>query len=219
MSNNMALNTQQTFNTTEQVSLVQTYLAQANRYLQQKYDQCPAIVRLTILIFAVLSTIPIVCFTVFIASATMGCLIVFGIGIAGVLVRQLEMDPASFFFCKGSLPQSNCTCSRQGECAAIISAVFLVPTLAIVQLLYFTALAVISLSFSCFRIFLYGFAIINPSAARKVQDIVEKKAKNMMILFHGFSIFISRKLMRKTKQTIEHALQYYQSLQYDDYTE
>lgn len=97
MGSKMTENTRQVVNTVKQFSIVQNYITPATQYVLQKYRQCPAVVRFSLLTFAALSAVPVACFTGFMAMVTLGCLIVAGIAFTIVEVRKSRC----FFFWGG----------------------------------------------------------------------------------------------------------------------
>ena len=89
MGSKVTENTRQVVNTVKQFSLVQKYITPAAHYVQQKYRQCPAVVRFSLLTFAALSAVPVACFMGFMAMVTIGCLIVAGIAFTIVEVKKV----------------------------------------------------------------------------------------------------------------------------------
>ncbi|GJJ68710.1 hypothetical protein EMPS_01056 [Entomortierella parvispora] len=145
MGNKMTENTRQVVNTVRQLSIVQKYITPAFQYVQQKYRQCPAVLRFSLLTFAALSAVPVACFTGFMAMVTIGCLIV-----AGIAFTIVEGGFAAF------------------------ASLFLLPAMGVVLLLTCGLGAVGLIAYACYRTLLYVLAIFNPPAARETQRKVDQ---------------------------------------------
>jgi len=72
-----------------QSSPVQRYVMPTVDWFRDKFNKSPMMIRVTMLTFALLSAVPVACFSGFMSVVTVGCLIVGGIAFAIVEVSQM----------------------------------------------------------------------------------------------------------------------------------
>jgi len=80
--------TQAALDTVKRSGVVQNYAMPMVRYVRQKYDQSPMVIKVALVSFGALSAIPVTCFLGFMAMITLGCLIVGGIAFTIVEVKD-----------------------------------------------------------------------------------------------------------------------------------